>query len=99
MQKRRNQNIRTASKRNHCTNGLALDVLLTYENPEHPSVVKGMHYLTDSSSYSADNLAYPAGIGLPKQFYIRYHSYPYVFSLLAVGKYFDSIEKEIANET
>ncbi|MEY9217730.1 hypothetical protein ABIA50_002221 [Bacillus subtilis] len=36
---------------------------------------------------------------MPKQFYIRYHSYPYVFSLLAVGKYLDSIEKETANET
>ncbi|MGB9943542.1 sporulenol synthase, partial [Bacillus subtilis] len=77
----------------------ALDALLTYENSEHPSVVKGMQYLTDSSSHSADSLAYPAGIGLPKQFYIRYHSYPYVFSLLAVGKYLDSIEKETANET
>ncbi|MBU8806337.1 sporulenol synthase [Bacillus subtilis] len=77
----------------------ALDALLTYENSEHPSVVKGMQYLTDSSSHSADSLAYPAGIGLPKQFYIRYHSYPYVFSLLAVGKYLDSIKKETANET
>ncbi|MDP4121178.1 MAG: squalene--hopene cyclase, partial [Bacillota bacterium] len=75
------------------------DALLTYENSEHPSVVKGLQYLTDSSSHSANSLAYPAGIGLPKQFYIRYHSYPYVFSLLAVGKYLDSIEKETANET
>lgn len=77
----------------------ALDAFFTYENSEHPSVVKGMQYLTDSSSHSTDSLAYPAGIGLPKQFYIRYHSYPYVFSLLAVGKYLDSIEKETANET
>lgn len=46
----------------------ALDALLTYENSEHPSVVKGMQYLTDSSSHSADSLAYPAGIGLPSNF-------------------------------
>lgn len=77
----------------------ALDALLTYENPEHPSVVKGMQYLTDSSSHDSDSLAYPAGIGLPNQFYIRYHSYPYVFSLLAVGRYLNSAEKEKANET
>ncbi|MEC1633897.1 prenyltransferase/squalene oxidase repeat-containing protein [Bacillus mojavensis] len=77
----------------------ALDALLLYEKPSHPAIVKGMNYLMDSSSHDSRSLTYPVGIGLPKQFYIRYHSYPYVFPLLAVGKYLKSIEKETANET
>lgn len=77
----------------------ALDALLLYEKPSHPAIVKGMNYLMDSSSHDGRSLTYPVGIGLPKQFYIRYHSYPYVFPLLAVGKYLNSIEKETAYET
>ncbi|TWJ98189.1 hypothetical protein CHCC20487_1425 [Bacillus licheniformis] len=41
---------------------------------------------------SRERLEYPTGIGLPNQFYIRYHSYPFVFSLLASSAFIKKAE-------
>ncbi|MDJ1631136.1 hypothetical protein QNN00_15600 [Bacillus velezensis] len=43
---------------------------------------KGISFLIENRHYEGAAFSYPTGIGLPKQFYIRYHSYPYVFSAL-----------------
>ncbi|MCP6683942.1 terpene cyclase/mutase family protein [Bacillus nakamurai] len=72
----------------------ALEALLQYERPDHPAVIKGIHFLIDDCHYEGTPFTYPAGIGLPKQFYIRYHSYPYMFSLLTLSTFMKEIEKE-----
>ncbi|MEC0765603.1 terpene cyclase/mutase family protein [Bacillus atrophaeus] len=71
----------------------ALDALLQYEEPDHPSITKGLEFLINSENHNKHSFDYPTGIGLPKQFYIRYHSYPLAFSLLAYSSYMKSIEK------
>ncbi|MDA1475056.1 terpene cyclase/mutase family protein [Bacillus changyiensis] len=66
----------------------ALEALLQYEDPCDPLIKKAIRFLIDTQ-----HVDYPTGIGLPKQFYIRYHSYPFVFSLLATSAFIKQIEK------
>lgn len=64
----------------------AIEALLQYESADEPVIEKGMNFIV-TENHSKKQLAYPTGIGLPKQFYIRYHSYPHIFSLLACNQY------------
>ncbi|MEK5501708.1 terpene cyclase/mutase family protein [Bacillus sp. FSL M8-0168] len=70
----------------------ALDALLQYTDPLEPHIQKGIRFLIDQSRHQPKHIVYPTGIGLPKQFYIRYHSYPFVFSLLAVSAFIKQME-------
>ncbi|WP_371268738.1 terpene cyclase/mutase family protein [Bacillus paralicheniformis] len=70
----------------------ALEALLQYERPDDPKILKGIRFLTADHESSPERLEYPTGIGLPKQFYIRYHSYPFVFSLLASSAFIKKAE-------
>ncbi|MFO6495873.1 MULTISPECIES: terpene cyclase/mutase family protein [Bacillus] len=70
----------------------ALEALLQYEAPDQPLIQKGIRFLIDDDRRQSKHLDYPTGIGLPKQFYIRYHSYPYVFSLLASNAFIKQME-------
>lgn len=64
----------------------AVEALLQYEWASDPAIEKGIHFII-SENQSVKQLKYPTGIGLPKQFYIYYHSYPHVFSLLACNQF------------
>lgn len=72
----------------------AAEALLQYEKTHHQAVTKGISFLIENQHYEGAAFSYPTGIGLPKQFYIRYHSYPYVFSLLALSTFMKMSEKE-----
>lgn len=72
----------------------AAEALLQYEKTHHQAVTKGISFLIENRHYEGAAFSYPTGIGLPKQFYIRYHSYPYVFSLLALSTFMKMSEKE-----
>lgn len=63
----------------------ALDALLTCLPKEHVTIKNGVKFLLTPHIHKAKT--YPTGIGLPEQFYIRYHSYNYIFPLLALSHY------------
>ncbi|ARC68265.1 sporulenol synthase [Bacillus licheniformis] len=65
---------------------------MQYERPDDPQIIKGIRFLIDEHESSRERLEYPTGIGLPNQFYIRYHSYPFVFSLLASSAFIKKAE-------
>ena len=73
----------------------ALDALIQSGAYKNASVQKGIAHLQDSSSFSKTSLTYPTGIGLPGQFYIHYHSYNYIFPLLAQAHYRKKISTKI----
>nr|WP_239534521.1 squalene--hopene cyclase [Priestia taiwanensis] len=64
----------------------AIDTLLVMEQEKEEHVTKGIRYLM-KENYSSKEWEYPTGIGLPRQFYTYYHSYNYIFPLLALGHY------------
>ncbi|MGM7724614.1 squalene--hopene cyclase [Metabacillus sp. Hm71] len=64
----------------------ALDTLIQAGCRKRQSVKKGLQYLVQETN-SKESLTYPTGIGLPEQFYINYHSYNYIFPLLALAHY------------
>ncbi|EME76332.1 squalene--hopene cyclase [Bacillus sonorensis] len=70
----------------------ALEALLQYEDPREPLIQKGFRFLIDDGLHQPKHLVYPTGIGLPKQFYIYYHSYPFVFPLLALSAFIKQME-------
>ncbi|MGX1193598.1 terpene cyclase/mutase family protein [Metabacillus sp. SLBN-84] len=63
----------------------ALDALLTVLDKEHEAVQLAVNRLLLPFDQQSDE--HPTGIGLPKQFYIRYHSYGRIFPLLALSRY------------
>ncbi len=64
----------------------ALDALVAYYPKPNSAIEKGVRYLLNAMS-KADHEIYPTGAGLPGYFYIRYHSYPYIWPLLALSHY------------
>jgi sporulenol synthase len=67
--------------------------LLQYETPKDPTIEKGIDFIITEKNHTGDKLTYPVGIGLPKQFYIRYHSYPHVFALLACNLFLKKLNE------
>jgi sporulenol synthase len=65
----------------------ALDALIAaYSNPV-PEIERGVKNLI-ASLYTDDwTTSYPTGAGLPGKFYIHYHSYRYIWPLLALSHY------------
>ncbi|OYD08262.1 terpene cyclase/mutase family protein [Paludifilum halophilum] len=66
----------------------ALDALITvYEKPI-PEIRAGVRCLLDMMrKKSGWMITYPTGAGLSGQFYIRYHSYHYIWPLTALSRY------------
>ncbi|MCM3005324.1 squalene--hopene cyclase [Priestia koreensis] len=64
----------------------ALDALLTLLPKDDEAIQKGIHFLL-KDPHQKEALDYPTGIGLPGQFYIRYHSYEHLYPLLALSHY------------
>ncbi|SDH21651.1 sporulene cyclase [Alteribacillus persepolensis] len=65
----------------------ALDALVSAENEETPELKRGLKFLLETSGENDWTTTYPKGQGLPGGFYIHYHSYEYLFPLLALSHY------------
>jgi len=64
----------------------AVDALIAAGEGASKEVKRGIRYLLDEKKEERA-ITYPTGIGLPKQFYIYYHSYNKIFPLLALSHY------------
>jgi sporulenol synthase len=65
----------------------ALDALIAASDKATPEIQKGIQFLLDASDKKDWTLSYPKGQGMAGGFYIHYHSYRYIFPLLALGHY------------
>jgi sporulenol synthase len=64
----------------------AVDALAAYYPKPNSAIENGIKYLLNSLG-RIDQENYPTGSGLPGHFYIRYHSYPYIWPLLALSHF------------
>jgi sporulenol synthase len=65
----------------------ALDTLIAASDKPTPEIRKGITYLLESLSKNDWTTEYPKGQGMAGGFYIHYHSYRYIFPLLALSHY------------
>lgn len=65
----------------------AVDALIAVHEKPTPAIERGIRYLVESGQKTDWTVSYPTGAGLPGQFYIHYHSYRYIWPLLALGNY------------
>ncbi|MBU8790007.1 squalene--hopene cyclase [Oceanobacillus caeni] len=65
----------------------ALDALIAASDNVTPEIKKGVKFLLDNSHKKDWTLSYPKGQGMAGGFYIHYHSYRYIFPLLALSHY------------
>ncbi len=65
----------------------AIDTLIAAEEKATPEIERGISYLLETSEKDDWTTAYPKGQGLPGGFYIHYHSYEFLFPLLALANY------------
>lgn len=65
----------------------ALDALITIADRPTTTIQKGITYLLDSLEKKDWTTDYPKGQGMGGAFYIHYHSYRYIFPLLALVHY------------
>ncbi len=65
----------------------ALDALITIADRPTEAIRKGITYLLDSFEKEDWTTDYPKGQGMGGAFYIHYHSYRYIFPLLALTNY------------
>ncbi|TMV49152.1 squalene--hopene cyclase [Paenibacillus mesophilus] len=65
----------------------ALDALITIADRPTAAIQKGITYLLDSLEKVDWTTDYPKGQGMGGSFYIHYHSYRYIFPLLALAHY------------
>ncbi|TMW72862.1 terpene cyclase/mutase family protein [Alteribacter natronophilus] len=62
----------------------AVDALIAVERRPTAAIDRGIRYLI---SHAGKENRYPTGAALPGDFYIYYHSYNYIWPLLALGNY------------
>ncbi|WP_276353809.1 squalene--hopene cyclase [Cohnella caldifontis] len=65
----------------------ALDALIAIADRPTAAIQKGITYLLDSLEKEDWSTDYPKGQGMGGAFYIHYHSYRYIFPLLALAHY------------
>jgi len=65
----------------------ALDALIAAAAKPTREIQAGINYLLSSYNQSNWTHSYPAGQGMGGAFYIHYHSYQYIFPLLALAHY------------
>jgi sporulenol synthase len=65
----------------------ALDALIAASREPADAMERGMHFLIESGAKNDWTTSYPTGAGLPGGFYIHYHSYRYIWPLLAFSHY------------
>ncbi|WP_199622667.1 squalene--hopene cyclase [Paenibacillus alkalitolerans] len=67
--------------------GWALDALISVFKEPIQAIDRGVLFLTESARKQDWTTSYPTGAGLPGGFYFHYHSYRYVWPLLALSHY------------
>jgi sporulenol synthase len=65
----------------------ALDALVAYHDKPTRAMERAADFLLLAIHRSDRSSQYPTGAGLPGQFYFYYHSYPYIWPLLALSHY------------
>jgi len=65
----------------------ALDALIAVHAQPTAAMIKGVHRLIAFSRDDAWSTTYPTGAGLPGYFYTHYHSYRYIWPLLALSHF------------
>lgn len=65
----------------------ALDALITVSEKQTTEIRKGISYLLSSLEKEDWTTAYPKGQGMAGGLYIHYHSYRYIYPLLALSHY------------
>ncbi|MDF2651728.1 MAG: squalene--hopene cyclase [Paenibacillus sp.] len=65
----------------------ALDALITAHAAPIPEINKGIQRLIELMHEEDWKMKYPTGAGLPGIFYVHYHSYRYIWPLLALSHY------------
>ena len=71
----------------------ALDTLISVSEKPTAEIRKGISYLLKNLDKEDWTTTYPKGQGMAGAFYIHYHSYRYVFPLLALAHYRRKFEK------
>lgn len=71
----------------------ALDTLICVSEKPTTAIRKGILYLLKNLQKEDWTTAYPKGQGMAGAFYIHYHSYRYIFPLLALAHYRRKFEK------
>ncbi|WP_431801335.1 squalene--hopene cyclase [Halobacillus andaensis] len=70
----------------------ALDILITTEEQPGEEIQKGIAYLLRSIEKEDWTTDYPKGQAMAATFYIHYHSYRYIFPLIALAHYHNKFE-------
>jgi sporulenol synthase len=65
----------------------ALDTLISTSNKPTPEIIAGVKFLLENGDREVWTTDYPTGQGMAGGFYIHYHSYRYIFPLLALSHY------------
>jgi len=65
----------------------ALDALIAVHPRPTEAMNRGIRRLIASMQEDHWTVSYPTGGGLPGHFYVRYHSYPYIWPLLALSHF------------
>ncbi|WP_374706625.1 squalene--hopene cyclase [Paenibacillus sp. J2TS4] len=65
----------------------ALDALIAVHSQPTVAMNRGVYRLIASLQEDKWTTSYPTGAGLPGNFYVHYHSYRYIWPLLALGHY------------
>ncbi len=65
----------------------AVDSLIAAENSPTEEIHQGIRYLLASLNKTDWTTRYPKGQAVPDAFYVHYHSYRYIFPLLALSHY------------
>jgi sporulenol synthase len=71
----------------------ALDTLISISEKPTSQIRKGVSYLLKNLQKEDWTTAYPKGQGMAGAFYIHYHSYRYIFPLIALAHYRKKFEK------
>jgi sporulenol synthase len=71
----------------------AVDALIACSKTRISSIEKGIQFLIKPENQHAKSQTYPTGIGLPGQFYFRYHSYHEIFPLLTLAHYINKFNE------
>ncbi|MCD7033981.1 squalene--hopene cyclase [Metabacillus sp. GX 13764] len=65
----------------------AVDALISMRSETSPEIENGVHFLISAAQNPDWTASYPKGQGMAGNFYIHYHSYDLIFSLLALSHY------------
>ncbi|MGW6167505.1 squalene--hopene cyclase, partial [Bacillus altitudinis] len=65
----------------------AVDALISASEKPTPEIEKGITYLIREAQKESWTNDYPAGQAMPDFSYIHYHSYRYIYPLLALSHY------------